>query len=54
MMGEVVGMAASICAERDCDPRDVYGKYLAELLALMRRGVGKDAGLSGPEREGNA
>ena len=39
MMGEVVGMAASICKNRDCLPRDVYAKYLDDLKALMEKGV---------------
>ena len=41
MMGEVVGMAASICKEHQALPRDVYQRYLDELKALMRMGVGK-------------
>jgi hypothetical protein len=40
-MGEIVGMAASICAKHDCSPRAVYTDHLAELKALMDRGVGK-------------
>ena len=40
MMGEVVGMAASICKTHGCDPRDVYAKHLGELKALMTKGVG--------------
>ena len=39
MMGEVVGMAASICNGRKCSPRDVYQTYLAELKDLMNAGV---------------
>ena len=39
MMGEVVGMAASICKERNCLPRDVYVSYLDDLKAAMRKGV---------------
>ena len=39
MMGEVVGMAASICKDHRCSPRVVYQKYLDELKALMRAGV---------------
>lgn len=39
MMGEVVGMAASICKNHDCLPRDVYESYLDELKALMEKGV---------------
>lgn len=40
-MGEIVGMAASLCRKHDATPRDVYEKYLPELQDLMRRGVGK-------------
>lgn len=39
MMGEVVGMAASICKKHDCLPRAVYTDYLDELKALMQEGV---------------
>ncbi|MGB7328334.1 MAG: FAD-dependent oxidoreductase [Rubripirellula sp.] len=35
MMGEVVGKAASICTLNQCSPRDVYEKYLDELLGLL-------------------
>ncbi len=41
MMGEIVGMAASLCKKHDTDPRAVYEHHLAELKELMRRGVGK-------------
>lgn len=41
MMGEVVGMAASICHEHDAMPRDVYHHYLTELKNLMKKGVGE-------------
>ena len=40
MMGEVVGMAASICKKHKCDPRDVYKSHLDELKSLMEKGVG--------------
>jgi len=40
-MGEIVGMAASICNEHDCPPRDVYAQHLDELKALMRSGTGR-------------
>ena len=40
MMGEVVGMAASICKKHGCDPRGVYTDHLDELRALMTKGVG--------------
>lgn len=39
MMGEVVGMAASVCKKHDALPRDVYEKYFEELRALMTVGV---------------
>ena len=45
MMGEVVGMAASLCTKHKTSPRDIYNKYLPELKALMKEGVGK-AGFS--------
>ncbi len=41
MMGEVVGMAASVCKQHNALPRDVYEKYLDELKPLMKKGVGK-------------
>ena len=41
MMGEVVGMAASVCRRHKALPRDVYYTYLEELKALMRKGVGR-------------
>ncbi|MHC4401167.1 MAG: FAD-dependent oxidoreductase [Planctomycetota bacterium] len=43
MMGEVVGMAASLATKYHTDPRGVYESYLAELQSLMRRGAGKKA-----------
>ena len=36
MMGEVVGKAASLCAQHDCTPREVHGEHLDELLELLR------------------
>ena len=41
MMGEVVGMAASLCKKHGATPRGVYTDYLDELKQLMTRGVGK-------------
>ena len=35
MMGEVVGRAASICILHECNPRDVYDRYLQELIDLI-------------------
>lgn len=40
MMGEVVGMAASICKQHNASPRDVYRYHLLELKELMKQGVG--------------
>jgi hypothetical protein len=40
-MGEIVGLAAAICHQRDCNPRQVYQTYLSDLQALMKRGAGK-------------
>lgn len=40
MMGEVVGMAASICKERDVDPRQIYQRHFSDLEQLMIKGVG--------------
>ncbi len=42
-MGEVVGMAASLCKKHGCTPRGVYEQHLDELKQLMTRGVGKQA-----------
>ncbi len=40
MMGEVIGMAASLCKKHNCSPRDVYASHLQELNGLMTQGVG--------------
>jgi hypothetical protein len=40
MMGEVVGMAASIAKQHETSPRGVYENYLSELKMLMDKGVG--------------
>ena len=56
MMGEVVGMAASICRRHNASPRDVYRLYLPELKRLMSAGTGKagfseaDTGTSSEEK----
>lgn len=42
MMGEVVGMAASICKQHNTSPRGVYKDHLDELKKLMKKGIGKD------------
>ncbi|MCX7046497.1 MAG: FAD-dependent oxidoreductase [Candidatus Sumerlaeota bacterium] len=41
MMGEIVGMAASLCLKNNCDPRGVYEKYLTDLKEKMKTNVGK-------------
>jgi hypothetical protein len=41
MMGEVVGMAASVATNHQTNPRGVYENHLDELISLMREGVGK-------------
>jgi len=41
MMGELAGMAASLCKKYDTNPRDVYQHHLAELKEITKRGVGK-------------
>ena len=41
MMGEVVGLAASVCRNNKAMPRDVYQHYLHELKILMEQGAGR-------------
>ena len=41
MMGEVVGMAATIARRRKALPHDIYTTYLEELKNMMRKGVGR-------------
>lgn len=41
MMGEVVGMAANLCAKHRVLPRQVYTSHLDELKDLMQKGAGK-------------
>ena len=50
MMGEVVGMAASICRNHGCTPREVYWHYLDELKPLMKAGAGKHSGTKESQR----
>ncbi len=40
-MGEIVGLAAAVCAAEDCDPRAVHDEHWAELQARMRVGAGR-------------
>lgn len=39
MMGEAVAIAASLCVEKDCDPRDLYVNHLEDLLAAFKKGT---------------
>ena len=39
MAGEVIGMAANICIKHNAEPRDVYKKYLNELIESMKKGA---------------
>jgi len=39
MLGEVVGLAASLCKKHRCQPADIYKTYLEELKLLMTQGV---------------
>lgn len=41
MMGEVVGIAASLCRKYKASPREVYQHHLGELKTGMQEGVGK-------------
>ncbi len=41
MMGEVVGMAASLCKKYNVMPRGIYRYHLNDLKMLMKEGVGK-------------
>ncbi len=42
MMGEVVGMAASLVKKHNSNPRGIYENHLEELKELMEKGVGKN------------
>jgi len=39
LMGEVVGLAASLCKQHDTTPRGVYEDHLEAFKALLERGV---------------
>jgi hypothetical protein len=39
MMGEIVGMAAQLCRQHDCTPRDVYSIHLEQFKDLLKKGV---------------
>lgn len=38
-LGEVAGLASSICKKYNCTPREVYTKYLKEFTELLKQGV---------------
>jgi len=50
MMGEIVGMAASLCKRHATGPRGVYAEHLDALKELMRKGVGRAPNRPGLER----
>lgn len=50
MMGEVVGMAASICAQQHCTPRQVYIYHLDSLKSLMEIGAQKESDMHYPQK----
>lgn len=41
MMGEVVGLAASLCCREGLRPRDIYERAFDRLQELMKRGAGR-------------
>lgn len=43
MMGEVIGMAASVCKQKNCTPREIYSTHFEELKKLMLAGTGNPA-----------
>jgi len=52
MMGEIVGMAASICKKNNVNPRGVYESHLPELFELMKQGVGREENVPPPPASG--
>ena len=40
MAGEVIGMAASLCINHNCLPRDIYENHFSDLDVLMSNGIG--------------
>ena len=49
MMGEVIGMAASICKDKNVTPRDIYKSHFSDLEKLMLKGTG-DANLPNTQK----
>ncbi len=41
MMGEVVGLAASVCTKKKLLPRDIYKTNFQDLVELMKKGAGR-------------
>lgn len=39
ILGEVIGLAATVCRQESCLPRAVYETHFAKLKALMEQGV---------------
>lgn len=39
MMGEVVGMACSLCVKHGCQPREIYTTHLEELKRMLAAGI---------------
>jgi hypothetical protein len=50
MMGEVVGMAATLVKKYNATPRDIYQQHLEELKELMLEGAGKKEGIPDNQR----
>ena len=50
MMGEVLGMAASLCTKYSCQPRIVYEEHLAEFKKLLKEGVPAAQTPAAPDR----
>ena len=39
LMGEIVGLAASLCKKHDADPDDIYADHLDEFKKRLTKGV---------------
>lgn len=50
MMGEVVGMAASVCKKYNCFPRQVYLEHLGDLKSLMWTGIPENTRIANPNK----
>jgi hypothetical protein len=51
-MGEIIGMAASLCQKHATSPRAIYAQHLSELQDLMRRGAGRQHASPDYENQG--